>query len=86
VQLAEHGQRGEGARRGLVRGRQVVQVEEVGAAGAGAREQLDPGSDEPFVGGIVDGGKDAIGRLGAVLVGRREGNGCGQPGQDRELC
>jgi hypothetical protein len=30
------------------------------------------------VGGIVDGGKDAIGRIGAILVGRRERDGRGQ--------
>jgi hypothetical protein len=46
----------------------------VGAAGTGAREQLDPGSDEPLIAGIADGGKDAIGRTRAILVGRREGN------------
>jgi len=38
VQLAEHGQRGEAACGGLVRGRQVVQMEQVGGARAGARE------------------------------------------------
>jgi hypothetical protein len=63
VQLAQHGQRGEAACRGLVRRRQVVQMEQVGGARAGAREQLGPGSDESFVGGIVDGGKDAVGRV-----------------------
>jgi hypothetical protein len=40
-----------------------------------AREQLDPGTDEPFVGGIFDGGKDAIGRLRAILLGGLEGKG-----------
>jgi hypothetical protein len=50
-------------------------MEQVGGARAGAGEQLDPGSDEPFVGGIVDGGEDAIGRLRAILVGGLEGNG-----------
>jgi hypothetical protein len=53
-------------------------MEQVGGAGAGAREQLDPGSDEPFVGAIVDGGKDAIGRVRAILVGGLEGNGHSQ--------
>src|SRR5207248_712139 len=43
-----------------------------------AGEQLDPGSDEPFVGSIVDGGKDAIRRIRATLVGGLEGNGGGQ--------
>jgi hypothetical protein len=78
VQLAEHGQRGEAARGGLVRGRQVVQMEQVGGARAGAREQLDPGRDQPLVGGIVDGGKAAIGRMRAILVGGLEGNGRSQ--------
>jgi hypothetical protein len=80
VQLAQHGQRGEAACGGLVRGRQMVQMEQVGRVRTGAREQLDPGSDEPFVAGIVDGGKDAIGRTRAILVGGLEGNGRGQRG------
>jgi hypothetical protein len=78
VQLAQQGQRGEAACGGLVRGRQVVQMEQVGRARPGAREQLDPGSDEPLEGGMVDGGKDAIGRVRAILVGGLEGNGGGQ--------
>ena len=53
-------------------------MEQVGGARTGAREQLDPGSDEPFVGGILDGGKDAIGRIRAILVGGLEGNGRSQ--------
>jgi hypothetical protein len=57
------------------RSRQVVQVEQVGGARTGAREQLDPGRNEPFVGGIGDGGKDAIGRIRAILIGGLEGNG-----------
>jgi hypothetical protein len=52
VQLAQHGHGGEAACRGLVRGRQVVQMEQVGGARVGAREQAAPGSDEPFVGGM----------------------------------
>jgi hypothetical protein len=48
-------------------------MEQVCGARAGAREQLYPGSNEPFVGRIVDGGKDAIGRLRAILVGGLEG-------------
>jgi hypothetical protein len=51
-----------------------VQMEHVGAAGTGPREQIDPGGDEPLITGIVDGGKDAIGRTRAILVGRWEGN------------
>jgi hypothetical protein len=78
VQLAQHGQRREAACGGLVRGRQVVQMEQVARARTCAREQLDPGSDEPLVGGIVDGGKDAIRRVRAILVGGLEGNGGGQ--------
>ena len=74
MQLTEHRHRGKGACGGLVRGRQMVQMEEVGGTRAGAREQLDPGSDEPFVSGIVDRGKDAVGSIRAILVGRREGN------------
>jgi hypothetical protein len=50
-------------------------MEQIGGARAGAPEQRDPGSDEPFVGGIVDGGKDAIGCIRAILVGGLEGNG-----------
>src|SRR5439155_17097987 len=53
-------------------------MEQVGVARAGAGEQLDPGCDEPLVGGIPNGGKDAIGRLRAILVGGLEGNGRGQ--------
>jgi hypothetical protein len=49
-------------------------MEHVGAAGTGAREQIDPGRDEPLITRIVDGGKDAIGGTRAILVGRREGN------------
>jgi hypothetical protein len=49
-------------------------MEQVGGAPASTREQLDPGSDESFVGGIVDGGKDAIGRTRTILVGGLEGN------------
>jgi hypothetical protein len=56
----------------------VVQVEQVGGARTSAREQIDPGRDEPFVGGIVEGGKDAIGRIRAILVGGLEGNGRSQ--------
>ena len=78
MQLAKHGQRGEAASRGLVRGRQMVQMEQVGGARAGACKHLDPGSDEPFVGGIVDGGKNAIGRIRSILVGGLEGNGRSQ--------
>jgi hypothetical protein len=78
VQLAQDRQRGEASCHSLVRGRQVVQMEQIGGARAGAPEQLDPGSDEPVVGGIVDGGKDAIGRIRAILVGGLEGNGRSQ--------
>jgi hypothetical protein len=74
VQLAKHRHRGEGASGGLVRGRQVVQMEQVGPASARAPEQLDPGSDQPFVGGIVDCGKDSVGRIRAILEGGRERN------------
>jgi len=40
----------------------------------GTREHLDPGGDEPLVGGIVDGGEDAIGRTRTILEGGRERN------------
>ena len=53
-------------------------MEQVSGARAGACERVDPGSDEPFVDGIVGGGKDAIGRTRAILVGRLEGNGRSQ--------
>ena len=53
-------------------------MEQVGRVRTGAGEQVDPGSDEPFVGGIVDGGKDTIGRIRAILVRGRERNGRGQ--------
>jgi hypothetical protein len=53
-------------------------MEQVGGVRTGARELVDPGSDELFVGGIVDGGKDAIGRVRAILVGGLEGNGRSQ--------
>jgi hypothetical protein len=72
VQVAEDRQRGEAARGGLVRRREMVQMEQVGPTGTGAREHVDPGSDEPPVGGIANGGKDAIGRIRAILVGRRK--------------
>ena len=51
----------------------MVQVKQVGRARTGAREYLDPGSDEPLVGGIVDGRKDAIGRIRTILVGGGKG-------------
>lgn len=53
-------------------------MEQVCGARAAAREQLDPRSDEPFVCPVVDGGKDAIGRIRAILVGGLEGNGRSQ--------
>ena len=53
-------------------------MEQAGRARAGASEQLDPGSNEPFVGGIVDGGKDAIRRIRTILVGGLERNGRSQ--------
>src|SRR6266566_7908336 len=53
-------------------------MEQVGGARTGAREQLDPGSDEPFISRLVDGGEDAIGRGRAILVGGLEGNGRSQ--------
>jgi hypothetical protein len=57
-------------------------MEQVCGARAGAREQLYPGSNEPFVGRIVDGGKDAIGRLRAILVGgwKARARACGASG------
>jgi hypothetical protein len=78
VQLAQHGQGGEAACHGLVRGRQVVQMEQVGGARLGAGEQLEPGGDEPLVGPVVDGGEDAIGRVRAILVRGLEGDGRSQ--------
>jgi hypothetical protein len=74
VQLAEHRQRGEATRGGLVRGRQVVQMKQIGRPRAGAREQLDPGSDEPFVRGSIDSRKDTIGRTQPILEGGRKRN------------
>jgi hypothetical protein len=74
VQLAKHRHRGEAACGGLVRGRQVVQMKQIGRLRAGAREQFDPGSDEPFVRGIIDSRKDAIGRTQAILEGGRKRN------------
>ena len=47
-------------------------MEQVRPRRAGARERIRPGSDEPLVGGIVDGGEDAIGRIRAILVGGLE--------------
>ncbi len=74
MQLPKHGHEGEAARGGLVGGRQVVQMKQVGATRAGAREHLDPGGDEPLVGGIVDGREDAIGRVRTILIRGRERN------------
>jgi hypothetical protein len=74
VQLAKHGQRGKGARGRLVGGRQVVQMKQVCRVRTGTREHLDPGSDEPLVGGILDGREDAIGRTRTILEGGRERN------------
>ena len=53
-------------------------MEQVGCLRTGTREHVDPGSDEPSVGGIVEGGKDAIGRSRAILVGGWERNGRNQ--------
>jgi hypothetical protein len=52
----------------------MVQMKQVDRVRTGPCEHLDPGSDQPFVSGIVDGRKDAIGRIRAILVGRRKGN------------
>ena len=53
-------------------------MEQISGTRTGAREQLDPGSDEPFVSPVVDGGEDAIGRIRAIFVGGLEGNGRSQ--------
>jgi len=72
VQLTEHRQRAERARRRLVGRRQVVEMEQIGLPRTSQPEHLDPGADEPLVGGIIDGGKDPVGRPRPVLVGGRE--------------
>jgi hypothetical protein len=74
VVAPQSSQRGEAARGRLVGGRQVVQMKQVCCVRTGTREHLDPGGDEPLVGGIVDGGEDAIGRTRTILEGGRERN------------
>jgi hypothetical protein len=74
VQLPHDRQRGEGTQGSLVRRRQMVEVEQIGAGGAGAGERLRPGCHEALIGGIVDRGEDAIGPGRPVLVGGLEGD------------
>ena len=80
VELAEHRDLRERARGCLVDRGEVVQVEHLGAAGAGAPEGLLPGLDQPLVGAVADGGEDPVRRAGPVLVGRLEGRVGGQRG------
>jgi hypothetical protein len=62
----------------LVRGGQVVQVEQIGFAGAGAGERLGPRRHQALVGGFVDGGEDPVGPRPPVFVGGLEGNRRGE--------
>src|SRR6266540_3717307 len=78
VQLTEHRHRGERTRSCLVRGRQVMEVQQIGIPGTSASEHADPGPDEPLEGSIIDGSKDAVRRPRPVLVGGRERHGRGE--------
>jgi hypothetical protein len=78
VQLPDDRQRREAAQGRLVRRSQVVQVEQIGFAGAGAGERIGPSRHQPLVGGFVDRGEDPVGPRRAVLVGGLKGNRCGE--------
>jgi hypothetical protein len=55
----------------------MMEVEQIGGAGAGAGERLRPGRHETLIGGIVDRGEDTIGPRRPVLIGGLEGDaGC----------
>jgi hypothetical protein len=64
VVAPQSSQRGEAARGRLVGGRQVVQMKQVCCVRTGTREHLDPGGDEPLVGGIVEAAKTRSGARG----------------------
>ena len=61
---------GRDAGRGLVHGREVVEVEHVVVGGARRLERRRPGGDVPLVLVVVHGGEHAVGSVGPVLVGR----------------
>jgi hypothetical protein len=54
---------------GLVDRRQVMEVQDVGVAGARAQQRPAPGADLPLERGLAEPGEDRIGRVGSVLVG-----------------
>jgi hypothetical protein len=62
------------AQRGLVRRRQVMEMEQVGLGRSRPVERLRPVADQPLVVFVVDRGEDAIGGARPVLVGGLEGN------------
>ena len=81
VQLPEDRQRGEGAQSSLVYRRQMMEVEQIGGAGAGAGERL-RGRHQALIGGVVDRGEDTIGPRRPVFIGGLEGDeGCERVGE-----
>ena len=69
VQMADDRDAGRHARGRLVDRGQVVQVQDVGVGGARVLQCARPGGDVGLVGVVVEGGEDAVGSVGAVLVG-----------------
>src|SRR4051812_30106523 len=72
VQLPDDRQRGEVPERRLVSGGEVVQMKEVGLAGACFGERHRPGSHKSLVGHVVDRGEDTVRADRTVLVRRLE--------------
>lgn len=73
VQVRDDGDPGRDARRRLVQGGEVMEVEDVGLRGARCPERTRPRHDLMLVELLVQGGEDAVGRAGAVLEGRVHG-------------
>ena len=73
VQVADDRDVGRHARGRLVDRGQVVEVQDVGVGGARLLQRARPGGDMGLVGVVVEGGEDAVGGVGAVLVGRVHG-------------
>src|SRR4051812_42139042 len=74
VQLPDDRQSGEVPQRRLVRGSEVVQMQEVGIADTGFGEPQRPGRDKSLVCDVVDFGEDTVRAGLAVLVRRLEGD------------
>ncbi len=76
MQVADDRHAGRDARGRLVQRRQVVEVKHVGLRRAGALQRLRPGGDLALVRLVAEVGEDAVGRVGAVLVGGQQAAFC----------